>query len=355
MGHMNVPWAVGGGAVNDENLARMLGYFMFGGLEGILNPSDLQVVPLATPGTSVQVLPGGYNIIGRGSGQQYESYIGKVRTADVVPISATSAGSGRSDLVIARIEDPNISGEPWSDPVDPAVGPYVYTRVIENVPSTTRSVRQLGNNFSAITLARIDIPASTGTITSAMIKDVRALVNPINGPQPPPTVPPPAENDNSDDNSQSVWVSSKQGAGRYGGSGSSILTPTPVNTWRYWPTFADWIVPIPTWATGMDIFFQLNQPQFPGSAWGEFRLEIDNGALFTNAYMYDVNNSGAAGPCDLRQSMALAQSISIPSGMRGKAKRIRMQAHSLANEGYQINADASTSAYLNITFKRYPI
>jgi hypothetical protein len=84
-------------------------------------------------------------------------------------------------------------------------------------------------------------------------------------------------------------------------------------------------------------------------------MEIDNGGLVTGNYMYDVNNYSTAGPCDLRQSIAFAETVSIPSGMRGKAKRFRLQARSLANEGYQINADASTTAYLNITFKRFPI
>lgn len=94
----------------------------------------------------------------------------------MVAIAATGSAGGRSDLIVAQVEDPNMAGEPWQTPTNPAVGPYIFTRVIPNVPAGTTSLRPLGySGRSAIVLARVDLPASTGTVTASMITDLREL------------------------------------------------------------------------------------------------------------------------------------------------------------------------------------
>lgn len=347
MGHMNVPWAVGGGALNDEALARMLPYFMFGGQEGILKAADCQVQALSTPGTSVRVAPGGYNINARGSGQMYEAYLGKIRTEDnPIPISSTGAGVGRSDLVIIRVEDPNISGEPWSDPGDVQVGPYVFTRVIENVPSSTNSVRQLGNNFSAITLARIDIPASTGTITQAMIKDLRSLVNPLTGSGTNPSNPP-AENEEPE-------VVEKAFFDVRNHSVDQTIGPSVMGSFAHFPTQCDWIIPIPPWATGADVYFQLNNVEiFSQNVRGQYRVSIDNGAATTVANVYDIN---LAPDADYeRHQLIAASTVAIPAAMRGKAKRFRPEIKVTDNYGGSVRWKTGTTAVMQIVFKQYPI
>lgn len=349
-----VPWAVGGGAVVDEGVARMLPYFMFAGQEGIMHSGDCRVKQLSVPGSSVRVSPGAFMIRGRGSGQLYESYLNRITADEIVNINPTG-GSSRSDLIILRIEDSHVVGEPWADPADVTAGPYCFPRVIEGVPSSLTKLSTLGNNWSAIPLARIDIPAATGTITDSMIKDLRSLVNPVTGPQPPPIIIY-IEDDDCPDNSPSIWADAKTGTGTYG-SGSSVLTPTSIGTYRYWPSFADWIVPVPYWATGVDFFFILSSPQYAGNAWGDVRLEwkTSSTTVTSIANMYDVNNAPSPGNVfDVRMPHTIAQTLYIPKAMRGKCVRVRAQARPLANEGSDVNADRGTTAYLQCLFKQKP-
>ncbi len=73
-------------------------------------------------------------------------------------------------MVILRIEDPQYEGTR-----NPAVDPIAYFQVISNVSSSATAIP---DGRTGIPLARIDIPASTATITDAMIKDVRKVANP---------------------------------------------------------------------------------------------------------------------------------------------------------------------------------
>lgn len=174
-----VPWFVGGGAEHSPEVARLMAYVAFRGNEGVLGAADLKVSALAVPGGAVRVAPGACSILNRATGGAYQAYAGRLPSEESgVTISPTSAGAGRSDLIIARIEDPFMPGEPWADPVDPKIGAYVYTRVVPNVPTTTTSVAQINLGYSAIALARVDLPASTGTITDTMIVDLRRIANP---------------------------------------------------------------------------------------------------------------------------------------------------------------------------------
>lgn len=177
MAFESVPWMIGGGALHSAEVGRLLGYVAFNGNEGVIGVNDLRVFDLDVPGASVKVRPGACSILCRAPGQTYQAYAGRMTTQEVVPIGATG-GTARSDMIVARIEDPYLSGEPWDDPADPTVGPYIFTRVISDVPSTATTVTELGLGYSAIPLARIDIPASTGTITQEMITDLRWLANP---------------------------------------------------------------------------------------------------------------------------------------------------------------------------------
>lgn len=170
-----VPWMVGGGAQHSVNIARVLPYVAFAGREGIVGPKDLEVRALAVPGGSVRIAPGACSIINRASGIKYEAYAGRLPIEDTVDIAPTGAGSSRTDLIIARVENPFIEGEPWSDPEEPTEGPYIFTRVISGVPSGTKSVRELGLNYSAITLAKVTLPPSTGTVLQSHITDLRVM------------------------------------------------------------------------------------------------------------------------------------------------------------------------------------
>jgi hypothetical protein len=151
----------------------MLAYAATSGREGVVERGDCKVLATAVPGTQVRVGSGGVVLKNWNAGGSNQSYIGRNVGDDLITIPAQPSGSARSDLLIARIEDPQYS--PWGAPPSVQNGPYIYTRLISNVANTTTSARQLGLSYPAIALARIDVPASTATITQAMIKDVRQL------------------------------------------------------------------------------------------------------------------------------------------------------------------------------------
>jgi hypothetical protein len=151
----------------------LLAYATTNGREGVVERGDCKVLATAVPGNQVRVSSGGVVMRNWNAGGTNQSYIGRNVGDDLITVPAQGSGSGRSDLLVARVEDPQYS--PWGAPPSVENGPYIYTRLISNVAGTTTSARQLGLTYPAIALARIDIPASTATITNAMIKDVRQL------------------------------------------------------------------------------------------------------------------------------------------------------------------------------------
>lgn len=179
-----VPWAIGGGAEVPVEAGRLVAYAATGGADGVAVSGDLKVLPLAVPGSSVRVMKGAAMMPSRAAGTEQQSYALRNLGEDLVPITATGSGSGRTDMVIARIEDSSIAGEPWATPVDVVNGPYAFPRVLEGVPSSAiannRAARDYlrSQGFTAIPLAGITLPASTGTITSGMITDLRNLARP---------------------------------------------------------------------------------------------------------------------------------------------------------------------------------
>jgi hypothetical protein len=160
-------------------VARLLAYAATGGAEGIITPGDLKVVATTVPGGTVDIAPGDCLIRHRGQGGDSQTYAARNHTRDNVSLASTG-GTSRSDLIVAQIEDPFIAGEPWQTPADVTAGPYIYTRVIPNVPPWTTRVQEVTGfeGRTAITLARVDIPANTGTITNDMIVDLRELAMP---------------------------------------------------------------------------------------------------------------------------------------------------------------------------------
>lgn len=171
-----VPWMIGGGAEHSTEVARNLAFAAFRGREGIVSPTDLFVRAKAVPSGHVEVFPGTAAVLNRSAGSRDEMYVARMPVLETVPIAPTGA-TARTDLIVARIENPHLPGESWPAPTDPRFGPYVSTAVISGVPSTTTSVKQLGLGYSALPLARVTIPPSTGAITSAMVTDLRFMSN----------------------------------------------------------------------------------------------------------------------------------------------------------------------------------
>src|SRR5699024_7529883 len=171
----STPWAVGGGASHQVEIARQQTHDSTGGAEGISLPGDLKVEPLQTPGTKVRVAPGGALLLNRypgGAGQTYA-----VRNDAEVEVSVTATGSSgkRSDLVVARVLDPQYEGQPPNDTDD---FDYSMVEIVEDVSSSATSVEDVGLNYPEVALARIDLPKNTGTVEADHLTDLREMARP---------------------------------------------------------------------------------------------------------------------------------------------------------------------------------
>lgn len=289
MGFDPVPWFVGGGAEHSPEVARNLAFNATGGAEGITQAADLKVVPLSIPGTSVRVLTGSCSILSRAAGGSQQVYTGRMVSEQVVPISSTGSDAGRSDLIVARVEDPFMAGEPWSAPVDPKTGPYIFIRVIPNVPAGTVRLQDVDgySGQSAIALARIDIPANTGTIADQMIVPLRKIARPRREPNLFHTVP----------------------------TASEKLTSA---AFAHWATQATRNVFVPDWATTAHIRAEMGAVQSnPGGVWGRLRARVGNvgGAnVLSREVGYDINTPAANGVD--RHTFLFADVLDV-SSMRG--------------------------------------
>lgn len=285
-------WFIGGGAEHTPESARRLVYALSGGAQGISRPGDLKVVPLAVPGNGARVVTGSALIKSNYQGGETQTYMGtayREQQFSTVP-TGSSPSTGRSDMVVLRVEDPFAAGSPWDDPAesDIASADYVHVRVISGVPSTARKLTDVPGhaNDTAIPLARIDFPPSTGTVTSAMIVDLRSVARPESEMFRHREVAP---NTNSD-------LSSAAG----------VQWP-PVGVWVNVPEWATHV-----WCTGEVVGAVAVNSAVSGDLWLRF------GPTLTTA-VTSFNEQGSFGS---RITYPVGSKIAIPPALRGTSVQI---------------------------------
>lgn len=334
-----VPWFVGGGAQHSPEIARLLSYAATGGASGVIEIDDLRVAPLATPGGSVRVLPGACVIPNRASGGAQQSYMGRLPTEDSgIAIAPTDASGGRIDMVIARVEDPYMAGTPWQDPADPTVGPYIFTRVLPDVPSSAVTSPVAARQYlaaqgeSAIALAAINMPASTSTVTDTEITSLREIPMPR----------------------RHRFVSTHT----LSSGETDVLTatgvdgePFPVAAINAWDS-----VDIPEWATEARVvatWAQVTQP--PGNSagwlWVSMGETADADRQLTDTVRYDTPNvSGYT-----RGTFILGDVLTVPASYRGTTRPVRMygRVDSVAPDA-EIQLDYGSAVVLDIEFLERP-
>lgn len=172
----STPWFVGvNGVEHSANVARTLAYAATGGVDGIISAGDLKVVAFPTPGGGVRVLPGAASMVNRYGSNLKESYIGRNPTYTNLTIDPTTSSGPRTDLIVARIKDPSF--RVYSDWMAGIVNDYDYF-TFEVVKGVSVGARNISNrDYPNAALARINIPASTATITQGMITDLRSMTN----------------------------------------------------------------------------------------------------------------------------------------------------------------------------------
>ncbi|MER6092458.1 hypothetical protein [Streptomyces bluensis] len=303
------PMAVTGGE-HSAQMFRMMIRDLARGNQGITEGTHLKISALSTPGAGVQVADGSGVIKGVYSPVQghYSAYnIG----TDTVPIGSTG-GTSRSDMVILRVQDPDYEGS--RDPSDCA-----FFDVVTNVSSSATTVP---SGYSAIPLARIDIPASTATITNAMITDLRKVANPRR------------------DRILYPYYAADPLVEIFGTS----------ETWQTFPNLTMANIAIPTWAATAKVVYTISGLRYAsGNVWGNFRFML--GTYEATQWVGIDDNQGTAAR---RGTVQMVETIDLTTtsgaAMRGttQAFKSRMRTRS-ANAG-RIGVDATTTFNIDVEF-----
>ncbi|MFF8610798.1 hypothetical protein ACF06X_33370 [Streptomyces sp. NPDC015346] len=300
------------GATHSAQQFRMLVRDLSLGAEGITQGSDLKVTQLATPGGAVQVGDGSGVIRGKVNAFQGTYAVCNVGSATVT--IAPTAGTPRSDLVIVRVEDPDYEGTR-----DPAVDPVTYFEVIPNVSSTATTIP---DGRTGIPLARIDIPASTATITDAYIKDVRKIAVPRTQRTLLPVQSPTA-------------ASTELGAS---------------TTYAYFSTHPGWNVAVPDWASQAIISVRASQARLStANFYGGIRATF--GASLTLQFV-TIDDNGGTGV--RRAPFEVADTLTIPASYRGTTQLLRVQAAGYSGNTGRINVDGSSTFIADVQFTEAP-
>ena len=133
----STPWAIGGGAHNSVEVARLATFAATGGSEGIVTPDSLKVDATAVVSAAVQVGKGSCLILNRSLLGEEQTYAARKTAVDTIAVPGTGGSGARSDLIIARVEDPQYA--PWQAPPDPVSAQYIFTRRIAGVPAGTET------------------------------------------------------------------------------------------------------------------------------------------------------------------------------------------------------------------------
>jgi hypothetical protein len=311
------PWFVGGGAQHSPETARLLAFAATRGNEGIVGVGDLKVQAQAVPNGTVRVSSGAGNALNRYAGGGQQTYVLRNASQTDVPITPTGSSGGRTDMVIARVLDPQYEGQAPADPVN---FQYAFPTVIQGVSASAKTAKELNLGYPAIALARIAMPASTATVTAAMITDLRKVANPRR---------------------ERAMVT---------------IFPTttvaiPTSAYSAWPITAAQrpIVPVPEWATRLDIVAHMSGVKYTkgngaADSVAGIRTGFGSSAPSENGILIqDAEDDGG------RYHYTLVGYHVIDASMRGTDQYLNLQAVRSAGTGIW-TADYQTSLAIDWEF-----
>lgn len=321
MSDLEVPWAIHH-SEHSARLARVMTQLVAGDGSGVSRPADLRVRPLNVPGNGFRVAPGGGTAQSRDTDasarESYTPLLGRELTVTDVP--GTGSGETRRDLVILEITDPAMQSVTYPAPTDPEyTGGWLdgdnFNRitVIPNVGASVTSLDQITTGYYAhvtgITLAAINWPKSTGTITAAMIEDLRELQNPRR--------------------SEVVFARPRVAADD---SPQNYLTASVTTGGEYFPGGGgyenEFTVDVPEWATRMVIDARWMAVNYGldrrpiGRFWIEYGNEFRNKTwpknghyeFRTQEFRFNASRNAAGSTTD----WSLMDEVPVPSKLRGK-------------------------------------
>lgn len=299
------------GATHSAQQFRMLVRDLARGAEGITQGDDLKVTQRSTPGGGVSVADGSAVVRGRANVFQGSYAACNIGTADVT-ISSTG-GAGRSDMVILRVEDPEYEGT-----LNPETDQIAYFQVISGVSSSATAIP---DGRTGIPLCRIDIPASTSTITNAMIVDLRKIANPRK--------------------ERTMFTHSPSGDSSLIGSST---------TYSYFSTEPGWNVPIPDWATKVKTRIDVASIRYSvADFFGNLRATF--GASLT---LQSIGLDDDQGNSIRKIPGVVADTLTVPSGYRGTTQLLRAQANGNSGNAGRINVSTATTFIYDVEFEEAP-
>jgi hypothetical protein len=301
------------GATHSAQQFRMLVRDLANGAEGITQGDDLKVSQRSTPGGGVLVGDGSAVVRGRANPFQGSYAACNIGAVDV-PIAATGSGSGRSDMVILRIEDPEYEGS-----LNPATDEIAYFQIISGVSSSATTIP---DGRTGIPLARIDIPASTSTITNAMITDLRKVANPRRA--------------------RTVATQSPTALSNAIGGSTS---------YSYFSTAAGWNVAVPDWATKAIVKVDISPVRYDlGNFFGQVSATFGSSLSVQPTFLDD--NQGST---PRRIPAIIADTLTLPSAYRGTTQLLRVRASGLTSgQSGRIYVDGGTTLVMDVQFEEAP-
>ncbi|MFD7639584.1 hypothetical protein ACFV4P_02930 [Kitasatospora sp. NPDC059795] len=294
------------GGTHPARALRMMVRDLSHGAQGITEGGDLKVAPTSTPGPGVRVGSGSAVIAGATWGQG--SYTQANSGDHVVPIAPTG-GTGRTDLLVLRVEDPEFEGNR-----DPARDDIGYLHVIPGVSATTTAPP---SGMTAIPLARITLPANCATVTAAMITDLRKVANP-----------------RRDRSLQQII-----------GFPYSVLPPASGVWQTNWPPDARVYTDVPIWATRANVVATFTGVRVFGETFFGVRLKWSDGWL-SNEYQVDMDTTTFAS----RTTVMVADSPYLDPSFRGKKQELRLQAGRYNDAKGNADVDRSTAITFDVEF-----
>lgn len=287
-----VPYLVGGGFEHSAEVMRSALAASTSGAEGLVSPGDFKVTPLPVPGTSIIVGPGNALIRNNYGGGGAQTYAVRAPQQTELPIQATGSAGGRTDLIVARVDDPTYAGTEF----DPETYEAAKFEVIRGVPASTRTASQLGLSYPAIALARVTLPTSTGTVTAGTITDLRKLAQPRK--------------------ERHLFVRPL-----VQGDGVRRLANED-DTGQYWPDVTAWRVEVPEWAQRVRMVAQWGGVSLlagGGNSYGRLWIRLgsteDSAGVNSQETSWDLPD-GLVG--NVREAWMGGDDRAVPAALRGR-------------------------------------
>lgn len=312
-----VPYLVGGGFEHSAEIMRSALAAATSGAEGIVLPGDFRVTPLPVPGTSIVVGPGNGLIRNSYGGGGSQTYAVRAPSQTELPIQATGSSGGRSDLIITRIDDPTYAGGEF----DPKTFEAAKFEVVRGVPASTRTAKELNLGYPAIEIARVKLPASTGTVTAGMITDLRRVALP-----------------RRERGLLTIYPS-----GSYESGTANRAYPGAYAAWPIRPEERPSIY-VPDWATQLQVVVHISGAQFVKGSSAISRLGLRTGFGSTGS-----ENGIAVETTTGRHHYSVVGTHAIPASRRGAQQLLNVQAVQTAGDGV-FWADYQTSVGIDYEF-----